>query len=78
MPNRVKPSISDKNRGSPWAPLLVTGTGKCRRCGKIRDLKEGTVKTLDPETNLPWGKVKALVCKDCNLLDVIEKLPDPK
>ena len=51
---------------------------KCRRCGKIRDLKEGTVKTLDPETNLPWGKVKALVCKDCNLLDVIEKLPDPK
>jgi hypothetical protein len=51
---------------------------KCRKCGKLRDLKEGTVKTLDPETNLPWGKVKALVCRDCNLLDVVEKLPDPK
>jgi hypothetical protein len=50
---------------------------KCRKCGEVRSLKEGSVKTIDPETNLPWGKVRALVCAKCNLLDVVEKVADP-
>jgi len=49
----------------------------CPTCKAVREVREGTVKTNDPETGLPWGKVKALVCKPCNKLDVVEKLPDP-
>lgn len=48
----------------------------CPTCQEVRQVKDGNVKTNDPETNLPWGKVKALVCKKCNKVDVIEKLAD--
>jgi len=48
----------------------------CPTCSEVRAVKDGNVKTNDPETNLPWGKVKALVCKKCNKVDVIEKLAD--
>lgn len=49
---------------------------KCPQCSEVRAVKDGKVQTNDPETNLPWGKVKALVCKKCNKVDVIEKLAD--
>jgi hypothetical protein len=48
----------------------------CPACGKKRGLKEGKLKTIDPESGKPWGKVRALICQPCNKLEVIEKLAE--
>lgn len=49
---------------------------KCPKCDKKRIVREGKLKTVDPQTSKVWGKIKALVCTPCNKLDVIEKLAD--
>jgi hypothetical protein len=49
---------------------------KCAKCSEVRTLREGKVKTIDPETGLQWGKVKALACAPCKTVDIVEKLAD--
>lgn len=41
-----------------------------------RVIKEGNMKTVDPETNLPWGRCKAAICNTCKGLTILEKVEE--
>lgn len=75
-------AFEESEAASPYTKVRVLKSirtdeeKKCPTCQEIRTIKDGNVKTTDPETGLLWGKVKAILCKKCNKVDVIEKLAD--